>query len=191
MQKRVIVAATGASGMPILIKCLELIRQAPDYESYLILSPSALLTLRQETGRTKDDMARLADHVLDPENIGAGPASGSFKTQGMLIVPCSMKTAAGICSGYTDNLILRAADVTIKEQRPLILAARETPVSPIHLRNLYELSRLPGVHIIPPMMVFYSRPETIDDMVYHIAAKLVEPLGIEVKEYHRWNGLSL
>ncbi len=191
MKKRVIVAATGASGMPILIKCLELIRQAPDYESYLILSPSALLTLRQETGRTKDDMARLADHVLDPENIGAGPASGSFKTQGMLIVPCSMKTAAGICSGYTDNLILRAADVTIKEQRPLILAARETPVSPIHLRNLYELSRLPGVHIIPPMMVFYSRPETIDDMVYHIAAKLVEPLGIEVKEYHRWNGLSL
>ena len=191
MKKRVIVAATGASGMPILIKCLELIRQAPDYESYLILSPSDLLTLRQETGRTKDDMARLADHVLDPENIGAGPASGSFKTQGMLIVPCSMKTAAGICSGYTDNLILRAADVTIKEQRPLILAARETPVSPIHLRNLYELSRLPGVHIIPPMMVFYSRPETIDDMVYHIAAKLVEPLGIEVKEYHRWNGLSL
>lgn len=191
MKKRVIVAATGASGMPILIKCLELIRQAPDYESYLILSPSALLTLRQETGRTKDDMTRLADHVLDPENIGAGPASGSFKTQGMLIVPCSMKTAAGICSGYTDNLILRAADVTIKEQRPLILAARETPVSPIHLRNLYELSRLPGVHIIPPMMVFYSRPETIDDMVYHIAAKLVEPLGIEVKEYHRWNGLSL
>ena len=191
MKKGVIVAATGASGMPILIKCLELIRQAPDYESYLILSPSALLTLRQETGRTKDDMARLADHVLDPENIGAGPASGSFKTQGMLIVPCSMKTAAGICSGYTDNLILRAADVTIKEQRPLILAARETPVSPIHLRNLYELSRLPGVHIIPPMMVFYSRPETIDDMVYHIAAKLVEPLGIEVKEYHRWNGLSL
>lgn len=191
MKKRVIVAATGASGMPILIKCLELIRQAPDYESYLILSPSALLTLRQETGRTKDEMTRLADHVLDPENIGAGPASGSFKTQGMLIVPCSMKTAAGICSGYTDNLILRAADVTIKEQRPLILAARETPVSPIHLRNLYELSRLPGVHIIPPMMVFYSRPETIDDMVYHIAAKLVEPLGIEVKEYHRWNGLSL
>ena len=127
MKKRVIVAATGASGMPILIKCLELIRQAPDYESYLILSPSALLTLRQETGRTKDDIARLADHVLDPENIGAGPASGSFKTQGMLIVPCSMKTAAGICSGYTDNLILRAADVTIKEQRPLILAARETP----------------------------------------------------------------
>lgn len=189
MKKRIIVAATGASGMPILIKCLELIRQAPDYESYLIPSPSALFTLRQETDRTEDDLASLSDYVLDPENIGAGPASGSFKTQGMVIVPCSMKTAAGICSGYTNNLILRAADVTIKEQRPLVLAARETPVSPIHLRNLYELSRLPSVHIIPPMMTFYCRPETIDDMVYHIAAKLVEPLGIEAKEYRRWNGL--
>lgn len=95
----------------------------------------------------------------------------------------------GIHSGYADNLILRAADVTVKEQRTLVLAARETPLSGIHLRNLYELSMLPGVRIIPPMLTFYHKPESIDDMVYHIAAKLLEPFGIEAKEYRRWNGL--
>ena len=107
----------------------------------------------------------------------------------MLIVPCSMKTAAGIRSGYADSLILRAADVTIKEQRPLVLAARETPMSAIHLQNLADLSRLPGVRIIPPMLTFYHRPESIEDMVDHIAAKLLEPFGVEVRGYRRWNGL--
>ena len=106
----------------------------------------------------------------------------------MVIVPCSMKTAAGIVSGYTDNLLLRAADVTIKEKRPLVLAARETPMSEIHLRNLYELSRLSNVWIVPPMMTFYQKPESIDDMVTHLAAKLLSPFGVEVKEYRRWKG---
>lgn len=171
--------------------CQQVIHKAtdPDFESYLIMSSSAELTLRQETELEVNDVKRLADHVCAPEEIGAKPASGSFKTEGMLIVPCSMKTIAGIHSGYADNLILRAADVTIKEQRTLVLAARETPLSGIHLRNLYELSMLPGVRIIPPMMTFYHKPESIDDMVYHIAAKLLEPFGIEAKEYRRWNGL--
>ena len=189
MKKRIVVGATGASGLPLLVKCLEIIRENPDYESYLIMSSSAELTLRQETALTPEDVKKLADHTLSPEEIGAKPASGSFKTEGMLIVPCSMKTIAGIHSGYADNLILRAADVTIKEQRTLVLAARETPLSGIHLRNLHELSMLPGVRIIPPMMTFYHKPETIDDMVYHIAAKLLEPFGIEAGEYRRWNGL--
>ena len=171
MKKRIVVGATGASGLPLLIKCLEIIREKPDYESYLIMSSSAELTLCQETIFTVEDVKKLADYILEPEEIGAKPASGSFKTEGMLIVPCSMKTIAGIHSGYADNLILRAADVTIKE------------------KNLYELSILPGVRIIPPMMTFYHKPETIDDMVYHIAAKLLEPFGIEAEEYRRWNGL--
>ena len=136
MKKRIIVGATGASGLPLLVKCLEIIRENPDFESYLIMSSSAELTLRQETELEVNDVKRLADHVCAPEEIGAKPASGSFKTEGMLIVPCSMKTIAGIHSGYADNLILRAADVTIKEQRTLVLAARETPLSGIHLRNL-------------------------------------------------------
>lgn len=102
----------------------------------------------------------------------------------------SHSTAAGIHCGYTDNLILRAADVTLKEQRTLVLAAREKPLSSIHLRNLYELSLIPGVRIIPPMMTFYHKPENLDEMIYHIVAKLIEPFGIEAKEYRRWNGLS-
>lgn len=190
MSRRIIVGATGASGMPVLIKCLEMIKENPEYETWLIMSGSARLTLAQETDRSPAEVERLADVVLGPEEIGAGPASGSFKTEGMLIVPCSMKTIAGIHGGYADNLILRAADVTLKEGRKLVLAARETPLSAIHLRNLYELSMLPGVRIIPPMMTFYHRPETIDDMVYHTAAKLLEPFGIEAREYQRWQGLA-
>lgn len=190
MKKRIIVGATGASGIPILTKCLELIKENPDFETHLIMSESARLTMEQEAGQDALKIANFADNILDIADIGAGPASGSFRSEGMLIVPCSMKTAAGIQCGYTDNLILRAADVTLKEQRTLVLAARETPLSSIHLRNLYELSLIPGVRIIPPMMTFYHKPENLDEMIYHIAAKLIEPFGIEAKEYRRWNGLS-
>ena len=187
--KKIIIGATGASGMPILAECLKQIRLEKEYESALIMSQSAVLTLEHETDYKKGEIEQLADEVFTPDQIGAGPASGSYRTHGMLIGPCSMKTAAGICSGYADNLILRAADVTIKEQRPLVLAARETPLSPIHLRNLAELSRMPGVRIIPPMMTFYQRPETIDDMVRHMAARLLEPFGIETEGYRRWKGI--
>lgn len=189
MKKRIVIASTGASGQPLLVKCLEILRTQPDFESWLILSRSAQLTLTQETEISLAQVEALADHVLEPEEIGAEPASGSFRTEGMLIVPCSMKTAAGIAAGYAENLILRAADVTIKEQRTLVLAARETPLSRIHLRNLEELASLPGVRIIPPMMIFYNRPETIDEMTYQIAARLLEPFGIEAEEYRRWNGI--
>ena len=189
VEKRIVVGASGASGMPLLMKCLEILRDSEEYRSLLVMSRSAKLTLEQETDWSVSQVEALADEVLEQDNIGAGPASGSYRTEGMVIVPCSMKTAAGIVSGYTDNLLLRAADVTIKEQRTLVLAARETPLSGIHLRNLYELSMLPGVRIIPPMMTFYHKPATIDDMVYHVAAKLLEPFGIEAKEYRRWNGL--
>lgn len=189
MKKRLIIGATGASGIPILIQCLKLIRENKDFESYLIMTDSAKLTLEHETDMKAAEIQQRADHVIDSREIGAGPASGSFKTEGMLIVPCSMKTIAGIHSGYADNLVLRAADVTIKEQRPLVLAARETPLSAIHLRNLQELAMIPGVRIIPPMMTFYHMPESIEEMTYHIAAKLLEPFGIEAKEYRRWTGL--
>ena len=184
----IVVGASGASGMPLLIQCLKLIRAAGQ-SSVLIMSDSAVLTLRQETGSTPEDLAPLVDAVYGPGEVGAPPASGSWPAAGMLVVPCSMKTAAGICAGYADNLLLRAADVTIKEHRPLVLAARETPMSAIHLRNLHELAVLPTVRIIPPMLTFYHKPDTIDEMVYHIAAKLVEPFGVEAKEYRRWQGL--
>ena len=180
VEKRIVVGASGASGMPLLMKCLEILRDSEEYRSLLVMSRSAKLTLEQETDWSVSQVEALADEVLEQDNIGAGPASGSYRTEGMVIVPCSMKTAAGIVSGYTDNLLLRAADVTIKEKRPLVLAARET------LRNLYELSRLSNVWIVPPMMTFYQKPESIDDMVTHLAAKLLSPFGVEVKEYRRW-----
>lgn len=188
-KQRIIVGATGASGFPILIECLKMLQETKEYEVHLIVSNSGVLTLRQETSYGLEDIRRYADVVMEPGEIGAAPASGSFKTAGMIIVPCSMKTVAGIASGYTENLILRAADVTLKEHRPLILAARETPLSQIHLRNMYELSQIDGVRIIPPMMTFYHVPESILEMSYHIAAKLIEPFGIEAKEYRRWKGL--
>lgn len=186
--RRILVGATGASGMPVLAECLRLIRQEPGVRSCLIMSDSARVTCAQELGSV-DELSGLADSVLEWTDISAGPASGSFETAGMLVVPCSMKTVAGIYAGYGENLILRAADVTIKEQRPLVLAVRETPLSAIHLRNLSGLAMIPGVHIIPPMMTFYHRPETIGDMVFHIAAKLLEPFGIKAEGYRRWNGL--
>ena len=188
-KKRIIIGATGASGMPLLKRCLEIIKADGNFESYLILSKSAEITIEHEMKIKIDEIKKLADYVLSQENIGAGPASGSFKNEGMLIVPCSMKTAAGIYSGYTDNLILRSADVAIKEQRKLVLAVRESPLSQIHLRNLYELSKIPNVRIIHPMLTFYHMP--IDDMVNHIAAKLLEPFGIEMEGYRRWKGLNI
>ena len=148
MKKRLIIGATGASGIPILIQCLKLVQEQKDFESYLVMTDSAKLTLEHETKMKVEEVEKLADHVLDSREIGAGPASGSFQTEGMIIVPCSMKTIAGIHSGYADNLILRAADVTIKEQRPLVLVARETPLSVIHLRNLQELAMISNVRII-------------------------------------------
>ena len=190
-KKRIIIGATGASGMPLLKRCLEIIKADGNFESYLILSKSAEITIEHEMKIKIDEIKKLADYVLSQENIGAGPASGSFKNEGMLIVPCSMKTAAGIYSGYTDNLILRSADVAIKEQRKLVLAVRESPLSQIHLRNLYELSKISNVRIIPPMLTFYHMPESIDDMVNHIAAKLLEPFGIEMEGYRRWKGLNI
>ncbi|MBQ7536079.1 MAG: UbiX family flavin prenyltransferase [Stomatobaculum sp.] len=188
-RKRIVIGATGASGLPVTVECLKILREDPAFSSCLILSDSAKVTLRQETDLTEEDLFSLADQVFDLRDIGAGPASGTWKTAGMLVVPCSMKTLAGIHSGYADSLLLRAADVTLKEQRPLVLAVRETPLSPIHLRNMQELSMIPGVRIVPPMLTYYIRPKSIEEMTYHTAAKLLEPFGVETPDYKRWQGL--
>lgn len=188
--KRIIVAATGASGSPLLVKCLKLIRDTGGFEVILIMSESAKLTLQEETDLQVADVERLADVVFGADEIASPPASGTFCTQGMLIAPCSMKSVAGICSGYADNLILRAADVTIKEARTLVLAPRESPLSAIHLKNLSSLALLPTVRIIPPMMTFYQHPATVDDMTEQVASRLLEPFGIQAKGYKRWQGLQ-
>lgn len=188
MKKRIVVGASGASGIPLLEATLKLIQESNQYESFLILSDSAKVTIKKESDCSTEELKALADQVLDINNMSAPPASGTFQCEGMIIVPCSMKTLAGIVSGYSDNLLLRVADVTIKEKRKLVLSTRESPLSTIHLRNMYELSNMRDVYIVPPMLTYYHLPKTVEDMTYHMAAKLVEPFGIEAKEYRRWNG---
>ncbi|MFC0265877.1 UbiX family flavin prenyltransferase [Alloscardovia macacae] len=190
--KRIIVGATGASGLPLLIDVLRIIRENADdgWRSTLILSDSSQTTLQWETGLSVSDVRELADDWYEPTEIGARPASGSYPTAGMVVVPCSMKTLAGIHSGYAENLLLRAADVTIKEQRPLVLCTRESPLSPIHLRNMQELSSIPGVRIMPPVMNFYGHYTSIEEMTYSIAARLLSPFGITASGYQGWEGLE-
>lgn len=188
-KKKIIVGATGASGLPLLVECLKLIRRAEGFSSVLMMTRGAELTLKHEMAMEAKDAAELADETFAMDEIGAGPASGSYRACGMLIVPCSMKTLAGIHSGYADNLLLRSADVTIKEKRPLVLAVRESPLSAVHLRNMQELALLPTVQIVPPMLVFYHKPQSIEEMVRQIAARLLSPFGLMTKEYRHWQGI--
>lgn len=187
--RRIVVGATGASGAPLLVRCLQAIAAAEGYEAHLVATRDFRMTLGHETGLSYDEVRAMAACAWEPDNLGAPPASGTFRTEGMVVVPCSMKTAAGICSGYSENLLLRAADVCVKEHRPLVLAARESPLSPIHLRNLHELSLMPGVRVVPPMLTYYHHPESIEDMADHVVAKLLEPFGIEKKGFRRWTGM--
>ena len=176
-QTRLVVGLSGASGAPIALEVLRQLKKA-GVETHLVYTRGGEMTLRQETGLSPEELRAMADVVYDNENIGAAIASGTFRTGGMIVVPCSMKTAAGIVSGYSDNLLLRAADVTIKEQRKLVLVAREAPLSRIHLRNLYELSKL-GAVIIPPVLSYYNHPDSVEACTAHIAGKVLEPFGIE------------
>ena len=186
MAKRLLVGISGASGASLALGVLNTLRAA-GVETHVVLTRGGSLTLRQECGI--DTLEGLADVLYDNRDIGACPASGSFRTDGMLVVPCSMKTAAGIVSGYSDNLLLRAADVTLKEGRKLVLAPRETPFSPIHLRNLYELSRM-GVSIVPPMLTYYQRPESVEEMTHHMVGKLLDQFGIDTPGFCRWEGMA-
>ena len=188
MKKRLVVGVSGASGAPLAAEVLRLLK-GTEYETHLILTRGAELTICQETDMSTAEFRDLADVSYDPGDIGAGPASGSFRTEGMLVVPCSMKTLAGIHSGYCENLLLRAADVTLKEHRPLVLAVRESPLSPIHLRNMYELSQM-GVMIQPPVINYYSRPESMEDLTRQVAGRLLDRFGIECGSLRRWEGME-
>ena len=189
-KKRIIVGISGASGTPL---ALELLRQLEgcreQTETHLIYTDGAVQTLRRETGQKPEQLEKMADYVHDSHNIGAAPASGSFRTDGMIVVPCSMKTVAGIVSGYSDDLLLRAADVTLKECRRLVLVTRECPLSSIHLRNMYELSRM-GAVILPPVLSFYNHPDSLDCCVKHITGKILDLFGMEGEGYHRWEGMD-
>ncbi|AKA68395.1 UbiX family flavin prenyltransferase [Clostridium scatologenes] len=184
-KKRLVIGMSGASGAILGIEILKTLKKYPDWESHLVISKSAEQTILEETNYKLIDVINLADKTYSLKDIGASIASGTFRTEGMVIVPCSMKTAAGIACGYSDNLLLRAADVTIKERRKLVLVPRESPLSTIHLRNLLSLSEL-GTIIVPPMMSYYNKPASVEDLNTHIIGKILDKFHIEVNGFNRW-----
>ena len=183
-KKRLIVGMSGASGTPLAIRVLQTLQAMPDVETHLVATESAVLTAEYESEMPFEQIIALADEYYEGNPIDAAIASGTFKTSGMLVVPCSMKSVAGIANGFSENLLLRAADVCVKEKRTLVLAARETPLSPIHLHNLQVLAALANVHIMPPMMTWYMNPKSIDEMEHHLVAKMLAPFGIDVPAFH-------
>lgn len=188
-RRRVVVAITGASGATYGIAVLRLLR-ALDVETHLIVSKSGWLTIRQELGMDVKAVTALADVQHDINNIGASLASGSFRHAGMLVTPCSMRTLAAIALGLNDNLISRAADVTLKERRKLVLLTRETPLTLAHLRNMTYATEM-GAVIMPPVPAFYARPRTIEELVDYTAHRALDQLGLQDDEnYARWRGMG-
>lgn len=181
---RIVVALTGATGAIYGITLLHQLNKL-GVETHLIMSRWARQTIELETNYSPNQVAELASHLHDEDNLAAAVASGSFKHQGMIIVPCSMKTLAGLAHGYAENLIIRAADVTLKEGRPLILVPRETPLNTIHLENMLKLARA-GAVILPPMPAFYHHPSTIQDIVNQTVGRILDRLGLENDLVQRW-----
>lgn len=186
-KKRLVVGMSGASGAPIGVELLQAMKHFPDWETHLVISEGARLTIEQETELTLEDVAALATRCYRLGDVGASIASGTFRTQGMVIVPCSMKTLAGVATGYSDNLLLRAADVVIKERRKLVLVARESPLSSIHIQNMQKAADL-GAIIMPPVLTFYNNPSTIQDMTRHIVGKILDVFELDMPSFRRWSG---
>lgn len=184
--KRVILAITGASGAILGIRTLELLKEA-GVETHLIISRAARQTLTTETDWSVADVKALAAICYEPQDIGARIASGSFATDGMLIVPCSIKTLSGIANSYANDLVIRAADVCLKEGRKLILVVRETPLHSGHLR-LMQQAAASGAVIFPPVPAFYGKAQTVDEMVTNLTGRILLRMGIENEHYHSWSG---
>jgi len=187
-RKRIVVAMTGATGAILGIKLLIILRRM-HVETHLVLSHWAEATIRYETDYTPANVRALADHVHTNHDQAAPISSGSFHADGMIIVPCSMKTLAAVHSGYCDDLIARAADVMLKERRRLVLAVRETPLSEIHLRNMLEVTRA-GAIICPAMPAFYTKPDSIDDLMNQMVGRMLDLFDIDTGEFERWNGMK-
>ncbi|WP_025322767.1 UbiX family flavin prenyltransferase [Deferrisoma camini] len=184
--RRIVVGITGASGVVYGVRLLQVLRQMPAVETHLILSAAARQTLVLETEWAPETVEALADRAYDPGDLAAPIASGSVPTAGMVVAPCSMKTLSAIAHSYADNLIVRAADVTLKERRPLVLVPRETPLHKGHLELMLRAADL-GAALVPPMVAFYHRPTTIDEVVDHTVGKVLELLGLEHQLYRRWH----
>ena len=184
--QRVIVAITGASGAILGIRSLELLKEA-GIETHLVISHAARQTITSETDWKVADVQTLASVCYEPQDIGARIASGSFVTDGMLVVPCSIKTLSGVANSYANDLVVRAADVCLKEGRKLILVVRESPLHPGHLRLMQRAARS-GAVIFPPVPAFYGKAQTVDALVTNLAGRILLRLGIENNGYHPWSG---
>ncbi|MDX6841474.1 UbiX family flavin prenyltransferase [Hafnia paralvei] len=187
--KRLIIGISGASGVIYGVRMLEVLRGVPDIETHLIMSNAARQTLALETDLQLRDVQSLADVVHDARDIAASISSGSFKTAGMVILPCSMKTLSGIVHSYADNLLTRAADVVLKERRRLVLCVRETPLHLGHLRMMTTAAEL-GAIVMPPVPAFYHRPQTLQDIVDQTVNRVIDQFDIEISQdlFTRWDG---
>ena len=187
--KRIIVGISGATGATYGIRLLRVLQKVADVETHLVLSRAARRTIALETDTSVEDVEATADRVHKAGDIAASLSSGSFRTTGMVVAPCSMKTASGIASSYSDNLLLRAADVTLKERRPLVLLVRETPLHIGHLRLLVQVAEM-GAVVMPPVPAFYHRPSSIQHIVDQTVSRALDQLGIELDSelFPRWHG---
>ena len=187
--KRLVIGIAGASGVIYAVRLLEVLHDVPNVETHLVLSDAARQTIGYETNFTVEKVMELADVQHSINNIAASISSGSFKTMGMVVVPCSMKTLSGIAMSFSDNLLLRAADVTLKDRRPLVLLPRETPLHLGHLRLMVQVSEM-GAILLPPMPAFYHRPKTVDDIINQTINRVLDVLKIELEHdlFDRWTG---
>ncbi|MBR7800841.1 UbiX family flavin prenyltransferase [Undibacterium fentianense] len=186
---RIIVAITGATGAIYGVRLLQHLHAIPNIETHLMISDAGVLNIHQELDRKRKDVEALAHVVHSVRDVGASIASGSFQSDGMIIAPCSMKTLAAVAHGFADNLITRAADVVLKERRRLVLMVRETPFNLAHLRNMTAVTEMGGI-VFPPLPNFYHRPSTIEEMVDHSVARVLDLFQIEHQLAPRWNGLK-
>lgn len=186
---RIIVGISGASGVILGYHLLKALKGYPECETHLIITKGAKRTFKMETQLSIAEVEALADFVHNDANLGASIASGSFKTDGIIVIPCSMKTLSGIASGYAENLLIRAVDVCLKENRRVVLVPREMPLGKVHIKNLKEASDL-GCVIVPPVLTFYNTPRTIEDQINHIIGKILLQYGLDYKNFVVWNGVE-
>jgi polyprenyl P-hydroxybenzoate/phenylacrylic acid decarboxylase-like protein len=185
--RRLVVALTGSSAPQLGLALLRALGDLPEIETHLVVSRGAALSLELEANLDVAAVEAMADVAHDAGDLGAPISSGSFQTIGMVVMPCSMRSLAAIASGLSNDLVARAADVTLKERRPLVLVPRETPLNLVHIRNM-ETVTLAGATVLPPVPAFYHRPSTIDDLLDHTVGKVLDQLGIRHSLYRRWSG---
>jgi 4-hydroxy-3-polyprenylbenzoate decarboxylase len=185
--RRIVVAITGASGVAYGVRAVELLHSMPEVETHLIITAGARRTLAYETTTDAAAVMKLADVVYQEDDLAAPVSSGSFRTDGMVVIPCSIKTLSGVANCYDDNLVVRAADVMLKERRRLVLVVRETPLHLSHLRLMTEVTAAGGI-IVPPVPAFYHHPQTVDDIVNQTVGRIFDLFGLDAGAVQRWEG---